>query len=164
VPPNLEFRRWQDAQIVAAAQVVRLLHDATEGSKLAGSEDVVCHGDLTPCNFVFVDGVPGWVIDFDAAHPGSRKSDLAYMAWMWLIGVEDEAESRPLGYRLRQVRLMLDTYGLEERDGFAAAIRARQIAVRESTHQRGSVTDWVDDEIEFVEAHSPEIEAAVARS
>jgi len=32
---------------------VRQLHDLTDGSDLAGSAEVVCHGDLAPGNTVY---------------------------------------------------------------------------------------------------------------
>ena len=102
VPPDLEWRRWQDGQLIEAAQIVRSLHDASAGSALAGSAETVCHGDLSPCNFVFVDGQPRSLIDFDRAHPDSRRSDLAYMTWAWLVGDEDPTRSTPLHDRLRQ--------------------------------------------------------------
>jgi aminoglycoside phosphotransferase (APT) family kinase protein len=46
---------------------------------------VVCHNDLSPCNFVFQEGKPIAIIDFDAAAPGPRLHDFGYAAWMWLI-------------------------------------------------------------------------------
>lgn len=51
-----------------------LLHYATADCALRGAGEVVCHGDASPCNCVFVDGVPRAFIDFDAAHSGSRAS------------------------------------------------------------------------------------------
>ncbi len=66
VPPDLEWRRWDDAQLLAAVRLVRSLHDASAGSVLAGSAEVVCHGDLSPCNFVFVEGQPRYLIDFES--------------------------------------------------------------------------------------------------
>jgi aminoglycoside phosphotransferase (APT) family kinase protein len=141
---------------------VRLLHDATAGSVLAGSAEVVCHGDLSPCNFVFVSGQPRHLIDFDRARPGSRHSDLAYMAWAWLVGYEDPAHSTPLADRLRQLRLMLDTYGIEDRIDFAAAIQAKQREILANHERRGNAeaANWVRAEIDFVHRHSEEIDDA----
>src|SRR3954453_12412815 len=160
VPPNLEWRRWRDEQVVAAARIVRELHDATAGSGLTVGAEGVCHGDLSPCNFVFVDGLPRYVIDFDAAYPGTRRQDLAYMAWMWLVGREDSSESPPFRERLRQMRLLLDTYGLEDREDFAEAIHERQRVVRTAMIGRGSPPSWVEDEIAFVAGAAAEINAA----
>lgn len=164
VPPNLEGRCWRDDQIIAAAGVVRQVHDATEGSTLADAFEVVCHGDLSPCNFVFVDGTPRYVIDFDAASPGTRRSDLAYMAWMWLIGDEDGSEVPPLTSRLRQMRILLDAYELVDRHGFAEAIQERQRAVRDSMSSRGSPTWWVQSEMAFVAANAALIDAAATEA
>jgi aminoglycoside phosphotransferase (APT) family kinase protein len=44
----------------------------------------------SPCNAVFRGGVPVAFIDFDAAHPGARRDDVGYAAWLWLdLGNED---------------------------------------------------------------------------
>jgi len=157
VPPNLEYRTWSDEQLVAAARIVRELHDATAGTELAGEAEVVCHGDLSPCNFVFVDGKPTFVIDFDRAHPGSRKSDLAYLAWLWLIGSEDDP-ARPFAARLAQLPVLLDAYGLDDRAGFAAAIEAEQREVLGDGTGIGA--DWARSEVAFVRANAQRIDAA----
>lgn len=162
VPPDLGWRRWRDDQVVAAARIVRGIHDATAGAPLTAGSEVICHGDLSPCNFVFVDDLPRSVIDFDAAYRGSRRSDLAYMAWMWLIGDEGSREAPPLADRLRQMRLLLDAYGLPNRERFADAILDRQCAVRRSMASRGSPTWWVENEMSFVAGHENEIDLAAA--
>jgi aminoglycoside phosphotransferase (APT) family kinase protein len=163
VPPDLGWRRWRDQQIVAAARIVREIHDATAESQLAADGEVICHGDLSPCNFVFVDDLPRYLIDFDSAAPGTRQADLAYMSWMWLIGDEDSREAPPVADRLRQMRLLLDTYGLADRDRFAEAIQERQRAVRESMASRGSPTWWPEGEIAFVTAHETAINSAATQ-
>ncbi len=91
---------FTDAQLDAAARLLRALHNATQDSTLRGSSEVVCHGDASPCNAVFRDGLPYAWIDFDAAGPGSRLEDLGYAAWLWLdIGADEwtaEVQSRRL--------------------------------------------------------------------
>lgn len=85
-----ELGGFSDSQCVAAARLLRSLHDSTADCELRGSHEVVCHGDASPCNCVFVDGMPQGFIDFDAAHAGSREEDLGYAAWLWLdIGNPD---------------------------------------------------------------------------
>jgi len=88
------------------------------------------------------------------------------MAWAWLVGDEDPARSTPLEDRLRQLRLVLDAYGLEDRDDFAAAIRAEQREILANHQQRGNVeaADWVRSELDFVDRHSGEINDAAART
>jgi thiamine kinase-like enzyme len=166
VPPNLEWRTWSDEQLAAAGRIVREVHDATSGSELAGDAEVVCHGDLSPCNFVFVDGEPTFLIDFDRAHPDSRKSDLAYMAWAWLIGVEDDVRAPPFEARLAQLPLLLGSYGLVDRSRFAEAIHVEQHEVLDDhvRHGNDAARKWVENEIEFVRAHSDVIDAAASRA
>ena len=66
------------------------LHDATLDCPLRNTHEIVCHGDASPCNCVFVDGMPTAFIDFDDAHAGSRLDDLGYAAWLWIdIGNDD---------------------------------------------------------------------------
>jgi thiamine kinase-like enzyme len=163
VPQNLEGRRWKDEQIVHAARIVRKLHDATAGSDLAGNAEVVCHGDLSPCNFVFVAGQPSGLIDFDRARPGTRRSDLAYMAWGWLIGDEDPGESPPIADRLRQLRLLLDSYALTDRNDFSNSILAEQKETLDLhlDRENAEAVRWVRSEIAFVETHATEIDAAI---
>jgi Ser/Thr protein kinase RdoA (MazF antagonist) len=74
VPPDLAT--CSDEQLVRATELIGRFHDATSGSALTGEEEVVCHNDLSPCNTVFVKGMPSAFIDFDEAAPGSRSQDL----------------------------------------------------------------------------------------
>lgn len=74
----------QKDQWLAAARLLRLFHDATVDCELRGECDVICHGDPGPGNYVFRDGMPFALIDFDGAHPGKREEDVGYAAWMWL--------------------------------------------------------------------------------
>src|SRR4051795_3341979 len=66
VPDDLDAA-LSDDQIAAAARLIRRFHDATAGSDLAGSEEVVCHNDISPVNTVFLDRRPTALIDFDMA-------------------------------------------------------------------------------------------------
>lgn len=73
----------------------------------------VCHRDLSPCNFVFREGLPVGVIDWDAAAFGHPLDDLAYAAWMWLdMG---NCEVSPVSVKNR-LTAMLDVYGVPLKD------------------------------------------------
>jgi hypothetical protein len=61
VPPNLDH--FLDGTLTAAARLLRRFHDATAGSELAAGDEVVCHNDPSPCNFVFVRGRPVALIE-----------------------------------------------------------------------------------------------------
>jgi aminoglycoside phosphotransferase (APT) family kinase protein len=81
---------WEPAVLDRAAAMLRELHDATDGFERAGRvwalparepAEVICHNDFAPYNLVFRDGLPVGAIDFEAAAPGPRAWDLAYLAY-----------------------------------------------------------------------------------
>jgi Ser/Thr protein kinase RdoA (MazF antagonist) len=129
VPADLAFH--EDAVLRAAAMLIRRYHEATAGlitGPAARSADVVCHNDLSPCNFVFRDDRPVAIIDFDAAAPGYRLEDLGYAAWLWLdIGNEETSAAK----QARRLRLFTEAYGEVAVDTLLEAMVKRQaIAVR----------------------------------
>ena len=81
---------WAPAVLDRAARMLRELHDATAGFERTGRtwalparepDEVICHNDFAPYNLVFRDGLPVGAIDFEAAAPGPRAWDLAYLAY-----------------------------------------------------------------------------------
>ena len=122
VPPNLD--RFGDDALAAAGRLLRRFHDATAESPLAGGEETVCHNDPSPCNFVFRDGVPVALIDFDHAGPGSRLRDVAYAGWLWTISADGDAP--PISEQARGLRVIADAYGLASRAGLVDAVLLRQ--------------------------------------
>jgi hypothetical protein len=118
VPPDLD-PSIADAVLWAAAQLIRRFHDATANSEVAGSGEVVCHGDLSPCNFVFRDGEPVGIIDFDAAAPGDRLDDLGYAIFLWLnLGTDGP----PLEEQARRIGLFCRGYGTTASREIVAAV------------------------------------------
>ncbi len=92
------------------------------GPARLGPEEIVCHHDLAPYNAVTVGGRLVGIIDWDLAGPGSTRSDLAFVAWQW-VPLHGPGVTRMFGWRrppdrARRLRLLLDAYGLTERDGF----------------------------------------------
>ena len=78
-------------------------HDATAGFDRAGRvwalparepAEVICHNDFAPYNLVFRDGLPVGAIDFEAASPGPRAWDLAYLAYR-LVPLAAPRQPRP---------------------------------------------------------------------
>jgi Phosphotransferase enzyme family len=87
-------------------------HEATAGSHLAGTEEVVCHNDVSPVNTVFLESTPVAMIDFDAAAPGPRIRDVAYGAFLWLNLGWDGPEPDE---QHRRLHLWRDACGIPDR-------------------------------------------------
>ncbi|MFE7278451.1 phosphotransferase [Streptomyces sp. NPDC057623] len=121
------FQSWGDDQVAAAGALLRSLHEATRGSRLAATHPVVCHHDPGPNNVVFHQDRPMAFIDFDTAAPGDPLEDLGYMAWTWCISSKPQAS--PAQEQAAQVRLLADAYGLDTlaRSSLVDAILDRQI-------------------------------------
>lgn len=133
--PSAQIR--SDAVLVAAARLLRRIHDATAEiahvfpagwqAPVREPVEVICHGDFAPYNCVFERGELVGVIDFDHAHPGSRAWDLAYALYRF---VPITAPSNPEHYgtpaeQRRRLRLFCDAYGLAERSGLIQTVQAR---------------------------------------
>jgi len=99
---------FSDSQVRAAARIIRRYHDATAATDLSAGQQVVCHGDLSPCNFVFKSGTPSCLIDFDGAFPGPRRIDIGYAAWLWLDIGNPELDPYDMG---RRIAVFLGEYG-----------------------------------------------------
>ncbi len=124
VPWRLEH--WADEQIADAAALLRDYHDATTSSALKRKEEVVCHNDCSPRNFVFRAGRPIALIDFDAAAPGTRLKDVAYLCWMWITNRRGPS----LEHQAHQLEVVMNAYGHDFRPELLEAIRARQAKVQ----------------------------------
>lgn len=106
VPDNLG--EFTDEQCCAAARIIARMHALLCDMPGCAPGLTVCHRDLSPCNFTFMDGMPSGVIDWDAAAVGDPRADLGYAMWMWLdIGNEAQEPARVA----RRMRLMRDVYG-----------------------------------------------------
>ena len=154
-----ELGAFSDDQMAAAARLLRQLHDATLDSPLRDGHEVLCHGDASPCNCVFVEGTPVAFIDFDNAHPGSRLDDLGYAAWLWSDLGNDELSVDRQG---RRVAAFFRSYGL---DGGVAidSIIAAQTALSARTDSPG-VRQWAISCRAWVEQNREALAAAIAAS
>ena len=114
---------WDEPVLTAAARLLRRYHDATAGFPRAGRswrlpahepDEVICHNDFAPHNFVFRGGRLHAVIDFDTASPGPRVWDLAYLAYR-LVPLaapgNPDVPASPADVRARRLRRLCDEYG-----------------------------------------------------
>ncbi len=169
VPQDLAT--WSDGQLVRAAALIRRFHDATAGTTLAGDEEVVCHNDLSPCNTVFVEGMPSAFIDFDEAAPGPRSRDLGYAMWLFLDLGPEGADTRTQG---RRMRMMCDAYGIGgEFDPISAIAHGQRATLQRSlgrlrsggsasglAYARSSV-GWIRGQMAWLDAHRDQLEEAM---
>lgn len=155
VPPDLGS--FSSAQLRAAAKLLRHLHDATLDSVLRSGYEVVCHGDASPCNCVFMGDMPIAFIDFDAAHPGSRLEDLGYAAWLWINIGDDDFSVESQGQRVAD---FFRNYGMSAENAVSAIL-----AAQESLEQRTSapeVREWSRICLAWVEKNHANLAAAIA--
>jgi len=153
---------FSDAQLQAAGKIIRELHDALFDFPACGAGQTVCHNDLSPCNFMFQNGLPYAVFDWDAARAGDPLDDLAYAAWMWCdIGNADSAPA-DVG---RKIKILPDAYGLPDqaRTHLIEHIHAQMRRVAASafsarTPQWDACGKWAEACAEWLHTHKNEIE------
>lgn len=144
---------FSDAALVAAARLLRRMHEATRGHPITRQNGwtfqtgaptagpVVCHNDVGPYNTVYASGVPVAFIDWDLAAPAPPEWDVAYALWRFVPLYDDEQcieLGAPTEPRHRRMQLFLDAYGLDDRHGILATIRRRQQVTK------ASLRSWAD--------------------
>jgi hypothetical protein len=151
VPTELDAT-ISDETLAEAARLIRRYHDATARTGLAWPEDVVCHNDLSPCNFVFRDGRPVGIIDFDSAAPGPRLRDLGYAIFLWLnLGTDGPAPRE----QARRIEVFCDEYGIEAGDQVSDAIIEAVSAniERLGTAGRSADVGWWQAQLDWIRRH-----------
>jgi Ser/Thr protein kinase RdoA (MazF antagonist) len=145
VPADLGH--YDDAQLAAAAGLLRRFHDATADftSSADPAAEVICHNDWGPPNAVFRKGLPYGLIDFDTIAPGLRLWDLGYSAFSWLdLGDPDYSGDE----QIRRLSVFTRGYGLESCPAAQIAVHAlaRQTSLAASGRRRGmtAVADWAE--------------------
>ena len=132
---------WAPAVLERAARMLRAYHDATAGFDRAGRTwalparepaEVICHNDFAPYNLAFRDGVPVGAIDFEAASPGPRAWDLAYLAYR-LVPLADAANpdlpASPEAERRDRLATLCAAYGGIDPGAVLALVPERLLAL-----------------------------------
>ena len=123
-------RPWSDQAVRAVGELLRRLHQAVAdftpppeavwqpwfGRTLGQGPRIISHCDTGPWNLLARDGLPVALIDWEFAGPVDPLVELAQAAWLnaQLTGerVAQLQGSGPVADRARQLRLLLDGYGL----------------------------------------------------
>jgi aminoglycoside phosphotransferase (APT) family kinase protein len=137
---------WRESTLVAAARLLRALHDATADFQppadarwmLAMPSDlpveVVCHNDFAPYNAVFVDDRLAGVIDWETAAPGARVWDVAHTAYRFVpLSTSAPPGLRDARIQAHRLALFCDAYALGEpdREKLVATVARRAAALRD---------------------------------
>lgn len=127
-------RPWSDEAVHAVGELLRRLHRAVAdftpppdtrwqpwfGRTLGRGPRIVSHCDTGPWNLIARDGLPVALIDWEFAGPVDPLVELAQAAWLnaQLTGDRVAAlqDSGSVTDRARQLRLLLDGYGLPRAD------------------------------------------------
>jgi hypothetical protein len=147
-----DLGHYSDAQLSAAADVLRRFHDATTDFAPVQRQraEVMCHNDWGPPNAVFHNGLPYGIIDFDTIAPGLRLWDLGYSAWSWLdIGNPDYTADE----QLRRLAVFAEAYDLLTCSvrQIAAFVLARQATLAAWAKARGKaeMATWATSTAEW---------------
>lgn len=109
-PDGIQPIVFSDKGVSSAFRLIRRFHDAVAGCELAGREEVVCHGDLSPWNTVYSESGARAFIDWDSAAPGSRGQDLGYATWRFLM--PGFASAPPVETQRRWLAIVATEYGM----------------------------------------------------
>jgi Phosphotransferase enzyme family len=171
--------------LVSAAKLLRHFHDCsvdfipnrmTEWMfPVREPVEVICHGDFAPYNCVFNNDEAIGIIDFDTAHPGSRRWDLAYALYRFapMTSPTNCDGFGTLQSQLHRARQFCDSYGLpnEGRLEMPASvinrlrtliefIRSQALQGNSSCQKNieaGHIEKYEDD-ITYIELHSEDFE------
>ena len=182
---------WSGETLRETGQLLRALHDAARGFELPPgasfrltpgappADGIVCHNDVAPYNLVRRSDGSLALIDWDVCGPGHPLDDLAFAARAFAPLHPDDA-CRALGFhdltaRPARLRILLDAYGLAERDGFVDRIDRRLAASIERitgaaargeeafvTFVERGLLEPVHDSRRWIEANRGTLEGALA--
>lgn len=153
VPDNVG--RTNLNQLIEFMKIIRKMHDlSTEFTK---SDQVICHGDLSPCNVVFQGDKINAILDWDNLYIGNREEDISYVLWLWInIG----SHYKSIQVMVDEMKLALRAYGngidsyklkLVENLQHRMSMVTKQISKTSPYYE--NIKNWVKESIEKIEKH-----------
>src|SRR5690606_26485558 len=118
--------------LIQVGQILRRLHNTTASftppvdavwqpwflRELGSGTQVIGHGDLAPWNTLTREGMPIALIDWEFAGPLDPMMELARVCWLFPQLHDDDVAEKvglpALETRMRQLRLLVDAYGLSK--------------------------------------------------
>ncbi|WP_240633138.1 aminoglycoside phosphotransferase family protein [Paenibacillus montanisoli] len=143
---------WSDDALAEVGSMLRRLHDASSDFEpaanaawkpwflrgLGGSKRVYSHGDVA-WNMVTREGVPFALIDWEFAGPVDPLAELARVCWLFPQLHDDDVAERvglpPLDVRARQLRLLVDAYGVNPKQRLELFDLILEVVVRETAEE-----------------------------
>lgn len=144
---------WSDDALAEVGRMLRRLHDASSTfepavdavwkpwflRELGVSKHIYSHGDVAPWNMVTREGIPFALIDWEFAGPVDPLIELARVCWLFpQLHDDDIAEMvglPTLDVRARQLRLIVDSYGLDPKQRHELFDLILEVVVRETAEE-----------------------------
>lgn len=148
---------WSDGLLADVGRAVAAYHHAVEDfvpdadatwqyrPRPLEPGEIICHHDFAPYNAVFHGHQLRGIIDWDGAGPGTVQEELAFLAWQWAplgpVDLKEHVGCDPAIDEGARLRLLLDSYGYDRRDGFIGAVIARIEISRSGIEERAEAGD-----------------------
>jgi len=104
--------------------------------------EIICHHDFAPYNAVFKGRDLLGIVDWEGSGPGTVQEEIAFLAWQWVPLRPPEPEvkdgSGPEVDHIARLRILLDSYGYEERASLIDAVIERVEISRSGIEERAS--------------------------
>jgi hypothetical protein len=144
---------WSDEGLLAVGQMLKSLHNATSSfvppvdalwqpwflREIGGAQMVIGHGDAAPWNTVTKSGQPIAFIDWEYAGPVDALTELARVCWLFAQLHGDDVAQRvglpALKVRAKQLRLLVDAYGLDRKQRHGFLDRIIEVAICETANE-----------------------------
>lgn len=126
--------------------------------------EIICHHDFAVYNAVFQGTKLVGMIDWDSAGPGTVQEELAFLAWQWVPLGPPELMPKigcdPGIDQIVRLRILLDSYGYEDRSGLVDAVIDRIEVSRAGIeeHAEAGKPAWVALR---AEGHTRDMELAI---
>ena len=114
-PDNLG--EFSEEQLYEAGKLIKRLHIYLSDFPGCKKGQTVCHLDLSPCNFMFLNKKPYAIFDWDSAKIGDPKDDLAYAIWMWCDIGYSKQEQKLVNEKIKNIikGYEIDSFNLKDR-------------------------------------------------